>query len=154
MVAQPMVAQEPEPIPPLPSPSPVVASSSPTLDLVASPAPSATSDGGWWLGRRWTWVAAGSTVLLGAGAITAGLAMRSKFDSLDKSCGYGSGHLPSCSDSDIAAVHSRQTAANVLWGLTGAAAVTTGVLFYLEGRPIRLAPLAGATTGLIATVRY
>jgi len=46
----------------------------------------------------------------------------------------------------------RQTMANVLWGLTTAAAVTTGVLF--EGRPVSVAPAAGGTTGFIATMRY
>jgi hypothetical protein len=154
VVAQSEVAPKPEPTP-LPSSSPpVVAFSSPNLDISAGPSPNAASDGGWWLGRRWTWVAAGSTMLLGAGAITASLAMQSKFDSLDKSCGDGSVNRPGCSGSDIAAVRSRQTSANVLWGLTGAAALTTGVLLYLERRSIRVAPLAGENTGLIATVRY
>jgi hypothetical protein len=46
--------------------------------------------------------------------------------------------------------------ANVFWALAGAAAVTTGVLFYFEGRPVSVAPVAGAggTTGFIAAVGY
>jgi hypothetical protein len=42
----------------------------------------------------------------------------------------------------------------VFWGLTAAAAVTTGVLFYFEGRPVTVAPVAGGTTGLVVAVRY
>jgi hypothetical protein len=143
----------PPPVPPNPdletSPAPAPAN----IDLGPSPAPSAARKG-WWLGRKWTWVAAGSTVLLAAGAITAGLAMQSRFDSLDKSCGSGTQSGPPCSENDISSVRSREIAANVFWGLAGAAAVTTGVLFYFEGRPVSVSPVAGATTGFIAAVRY
>ena len=48
----------------------------------------------------------------------------------------------------------RQTMANVLWGLTTAAAVTTGVLFFVEGRAVSVAPVAGGATGFVAAVRY
>ena len=41
--------------------------------------PSSDVSEGWWLGRKWAWVAAGSTVLLAVGAITAGTLMDSKF---------------------------------------------------------------------------
>jgi hypothetical protein len=101
-------------------------------------------------------VAAGSTVLLAAGAITAGVLMKSKFDSLRSSCGAGNPDRPGCSQSDIDSVTSRQTMANVFWALAGAAAVTTGVLFFVEGRAVSVAPVAGAggTTGFIAAVRY
>ena len=51
-------------------------------------------------------------------------------------------------------VNTRQTIANVFWGLTAAAAVTTGVVFYFEGRPVTVAPVAGGATGFIAAVRY
>ena len=137
---------EPEVTPPPPA----------SLDLRPSPAPNAAGDGGWWLGRKWTWVAAGSTVLLAAGAVTAGLVMQSKFNSLDKSCGSSSGKLngPACSDGDVAAVRSLEITANVFWGLAGAAAVATGALFYWEGRRISVLPLAGGTTGIAAAVRY
>jgi hypothetical protein len=37
-----------------------------------------------------------------------------------------------------------------LWGLSAAAAVTAGVLFFVEGRPVAVAPMAGETTGLLA----
>ena len=150
-------APEPEPAPPSNSSnrdlqtSPEPASAN--IDLAASPAPSDASKG-WWLGRKWTWVAAGSAALLAVGAITAGVAMQSRFDSLDKSCGSSSGKTSGCSQSDIDSVSWRGTTANILWGLSGAAAVTTGVLFYLEGRAVTVSPVAGGTTGFIATVRY
>jgi tetratricopeptide (TPR) repeat protein len=125
----------------------------PNFDVQAT-APSSEANEGWWLGRKWTWVAAGSTVLLAAGAVTFGLLMQSKFDSLRSSCGAGNPARPGCSQSDIDSVSSRRTMANVFWGLAGAAAVTTGVLFYFEGRPVTVTPVAGRTTGLVAAVRY
>jgi hypothetical protein len=121
---------------------------------VQATAPSSEANEGWWLGRKWTWVAAGSTVLLAAGAVTSGLLMQSKFDSLRNSCGAGNSLRPGCAQSDIDSVSSRQTTANVFWGLAGAAAVTTGVLFYFEGRPVTVAPVAGGATGFSASVRY
>ena len=51
---------------------------------------------GWWMGRKWTWLAASSTVLLAVGAITAGTLMDSKFDSLRSSCGAGNPARPGC----------------------------------------------------------
>jgi hypothetical protein len=134
----------------LPLTAPVAA---PGLNVQIAPSPSNT-DQGWWLGRKWTWVAAGSTVLLAAGAITAGALMQSKFDSLRSSCGAGNALRPGCSQSDIDSVSSRQTTANVFWGLTAAAAATTGVLFYFEGEPVSAAPMAGGATGFVASVRY
>lgn len=109
---------------------------------------------GWWLGRKWTWVAAGSTVLLAVGAITAGLSMQSKYDSLNASCGRTSATRPGCTEGDIASVRTRRNLANAFWGLAGAAAVTTGVLFYFEGRPISAMPVAGEMTGALARVEF
>jgi len=129
------------------------AKAAPDFDLQTRSQPSGASEG-WWLGRKWTWVAAGSTVLLAAGAITAGLLMDSKFDSLRSSCGAGNPARPGCTQSDIDSVSSRQTTANVFWGLAAAAAVTTGVLFYFEGQPVTVAPVAGGATGFAASVRY
>jgi PEGA domain. len=135
---------------------PVAASApktAPDFDLQAASRPSSASEG-WWLGRKWTWVAAGSTVLLAAGAITAGLAAQSKFDSLRSSCGAGNPARPGCPQSDIDSVTSRQTMANVFWGLAGAAAVTAGVLFYFEGQPVSVAPVAGGMTGFVAAAKF
>jgi hypothetical protein len=125
----------------------------PAFDLQAATPPGSASEG-WWLGRKWTWVAAGSTVLLAVGAVASGAAMKSKFDSLRSSCGAGNPERPGCNQSDIDSVSSRRTMANVLWGLTAAAAVTTGVLFFVEGRPVTVAPVAGGTTGAVARVGF
>jgi hypothetical protein len=133
-----------------PAPTPDAA---PNLDLHAAPPTSGASQG-WWLGKKWTWVAGGSTVLLAAGAAAAGLSMQSKFNSLNNSCGIASRKTSGCSQSDIDSVSSRQTSANVFWGLAGAAAVTTGVLFYFEGRPVAVAPMLGETTGALARVAF
>ena len=148
-VSKPEVIPEAAAIPEAEAPPPRA-----SLDLRPSPAPDAARDGGWWLGRKWTWVAAGSTVLLAAGAVTAGLVMQSKFNGLDKSCGSSSAAHLGCSDGDVAAVRSLEVTANVLWGIAGAAAGATGVLFYWEGRRISVLPLAGGTTGIVAAVRY
>jgi uncharacterized membrane protein len=160
-VPKPEAVPEPEAIPksevPKPEavPEPETTPSPPSsLDLRASPAPDAARDLGWWLGRKWTWVAAGSTVLLAAGAISAGVAMQRKFSTLDGECGSSASPRTGCDENQIAAVRSRQIAANVLWSLTGAAAVTTAVLFYIEGRPVSVVPLAAGAIGLSATVRY
>ena len=109
---------------------------------------------GWWLGRKWTWVAAGSTVVFATTAAIAGLAMQSKFDSLRSSCGRASLARAGCTQGDIDSVTLRKNTANVFWGLTAAAAVTTGALFYFEGRPVTVAPMAGEVTGLVALVGY
>jgi Tetratricopeptide repeat len=109
---------------------------------------------GWWLSRKWTWVAASSAVVFSAGAVSAGLAMQSKFDSLRSSCGIASAKQQGCTQSDLTALDTRKNAANVMWGLAGVAVAAAGVLFYLEGRPVTVAPLAGGTTGLLASVRY
>jgi hypothetical protein len=109
---------------------------------------------GWWLGRKWTWVAVGTTVVFATTASVAGLMMQSKFDSLRNSCGRLSTARAGCSQSDIDSLDLRKDTANVFWGLTVAAVAATGALFYLEGRPVSLTPMAGAATGLLANVRY
>jgi hypothetical protein len=113
-----------------------------------------TQSDGWWLGRKWTWVAAGSTVVFAGAATIAGVMMKSKFDDLRNSCGRGNPDFPGCSPSDVDSVKLRQNTANVFWGLAAAAAVTTGALFYFEGRPVTVAPIAGEAMGLLASVRY
>jgi hypothetical protein len=142
------LALAPVPVALAPVPTPVLQTAPPV-----SPSPSSASEG-WLLGRKWTWVAAGSTVLLAVGAVTAGLLAQSKFDSLRSSCGVGNPANYGCTQSDIDSVTSRQTIANIFWGLAGAAAVTTGVLLYFEGRPVTVAPVAGGVTGALARVGF
>jgi hypothetical protein len=134
-------------VPEPPPPPPVV------VETVPAPQPVAPS--GWWLGRKWTWIAGGSAVLLAGGATVAGLSMRSKFDELDKKCGSSAGvNYTGCSGSDIDALDLRKNTANVLWGLSAAAAVATGVLFYVEGRTVTVAPVAGGISGLSVSASY
>lgn len=141
----------PAPVAPTaPAPAPA-----PALDVQATPpAGPPAAKPGWWLGRKWTWVAAGSAVVFAGGAAIAGLAMRSKFDELKSKCGSSNPDAPACTSSDISSLDARKNAANALWGVTAAAVVTTGVLFFLEGRPVTVAPMAGEVTGFLASARY
>lgn len=109
---------------------------------------------GWWLGRKWTWVAASSAVVLAGGAVAFGLSMQSRYDSLNRSCGSASEEHLGCSSSEVNSVTWRRNTANVLWGLSAAAAVTAGVLFVWEGHDVAVAPLAGNATGMMAQVSY
>jgi len=124
------------------------------VDLSPKEPQSSESSRGWWMGRTWTWVAAGSAVLFTAGAATAGLAMQSKYDNLSKTCGNTSPSRLACSESDISAVTARRNAANVMWALAGASAVTAVVLFMVEGHPVTVTPMAGETVGLVGGLRY
>ncbi len=129
------------------------ATQSPRVDLSKVSAAEPASDG-WWLGRKWAWVAAGSTAVLAGAAALAGWSMQSRFDDLKKSCGRGSPNQLGCSDADISSVRTRMVAANVLWGAAGAAAVTTGILFIVEGRSVAVAPMAGAGNGVLARMEF
>lgn len=113
------------------------------------------SEGGWLLGRTWTWVAVGAAVALAGGAATAGLVMQSKYQALDQSCGRSAGaNYRGCSSGDVGTVDTWKTTANVLWGLSAAAAITAGALFYVEGRAVAVSPTAGPVVGLQASMRY
>jgi tetratricopeptide (TPR) repeat protein len=116
--------------------------------------PAVSAARGWWLGRKWTWIAAGGAVAFTASAVAFGLTAQSKFDSLDKSCGNGSPAHLGCSQSDIDSVRALKNTTNVLWGLAGAATVTAGILFYVEGRPVSVAPMTGAAIGLVTRTEF
>ncbi len=110
--------------------------------------------GGWWLGRKWTWVAMGGAAVLAAGAVSAGLLMQSQYDDLYRSCGQGSLARQGCSQSDFDSLNLRRDIANGLWIGSGVAVVTAGILFYVEGRKVTLAPLAGPAVGAQARVGF
>jgi hypothetical protein len=133
-------------------------SSAPRRDLAAEQtigAHRARSGDGWILGRTWTWVALGSAVALAGGAATAGLVMQSKFHALDQSCGRSAGtNYRGCSSGDVGTIDTWKTTANVLWGLSAAAAVAAGVLFYVEGQAVAVSPTPGPMVGLQASMRY
>jgi hypothetical protein len=112
-----------------------------------------TASGGW-LGRKWTWVAAGSTVALTGLAAVLGWTMQARFDELKKYCGKDSPSQSGCAQSDIDSLNTQRVTTNVLWGLAGAAAITTGILFFVEGRPVAVAPMAGERTGMLARMEF
>jgi hypothetical protein len=112
--------------------------------------PAVSAARGWWLGGKWTRIAAGGAVAFTASAVVVGLIAQSKFDSLDKSCGNASPAHLGCSQSDIDSVGALKNTTNVLWGPAGVAIVTAGILFFPEGRVVRVAPMTGAVSGLVA----
>jgi hypothetical protein len=81
--------------------------------------------------RLWTWVALGATGALAVSAIILGLNAQSKFDDLRDKCS------PNCTGpyaSEVDSVKTRATVTDVLWGTAAVAAITTGILFWYEGR--------------------
>jgi len=126
----------------------------PVVEVQTTPVQAPATSRGWWLGRKWAWIAAGSAVLVAGGATTFGLLTRSRYDELSKSCGNASVAHPGCSESDISSLSTRQTTANLLWGAAGVAAVAAGVLFYVESRSVTVAPMAGKTVGMLARVEF
>jgi tetratricopeptide (TPR) repeat protein len=133
--------------------APVVPAPAPTPELGGQPAPPpVAASQGWWLGRTWTWIAAGSTLLLAGGAIAADLSMYAKIaSSRSHPCGADQ-YCYSPGDAD--AINTRMVTAEVLAGVAAAAAVTTIVLFFVEGRPVSVAPVVGGMTGAVAWVGF
>jgi tetratricopeptide (TPR) repeat protein len=123
-------------------------------DLALKEKTSINASRGWWMGRTWTWVAVGSAVAFSAVAVTAGVAMQTKYDDLNKSCGSASANQLGCSDSNVNDVVTRRNVANVMWALAGVSAVTAGILFFVEGHPVTVTPLAGQTVGFVGSLRY
>lgn len=81
-------------------------------------------------GRFYTWIAAGAAGALALSALVVGLNAQSKYDELKGTCGA----TQTCDPDEADSVHTRAVVADVLWGTAAAAAVTAGVLFFLEGR--------------------
>ncbi len=89
----------------------------------------------------------------GTAAVIGGLA-QSRLNDLKKSCGKDSPNGQGCDPGDIDSLQTRMTAANVFWGLAGAAAVTAGILFFVEGRSVAIAPMAGESRGVVARMEF
>jgi tetratricopeptide (TPR) repeat protein len=81
--------------------------------------------------RKYLWAGVGTTGALAVGAIVAGLMANSKYDELEGGCAKTTAK---CSESQIDSLKTRVHVANALWVLTGAAALTTGVVFYMGNR--------------------
>jgi hypothetical protein len=156
-------AQPPAPAPPPAAPALVepempavpAAPVAPPVEVVAAPAPARTvSSEARQGGHTWTWVMGSSTVLLTGAAAAVGFSVKSRFEELRDSCGLGSTAKLGCSEEDISSLRTRRNIANVLWGVAGAAAVTTIVLLFVEGRPVAVAPVVGETTGMVARMEF
>jgi tetratricopeptide (TPR) repeat protein len=99
----------------------------PTLGLNRPPSKQNPEQGPRWL----PWAGAGVAAALAGGAVIAGWSMQSRYDDLLGTC--GSTPL-GCNTDEIDGVRGRMRLANLLWGLTAASALATGVLFYLDVR--------------------
>ena len=138
-----------------------------TLDLKLEPLArdGASAAGGLAPKRRrvWTWVAAGGAVAVAAVGVGLGasvLSDRSEYEGLTVK---DQARLDDLEES----IPSKVVATNVMFGVAGALAVTSVVLFFLEGRAPavdrdtgaatatwRLAPVVGQTSGLWLTAEF
>ena len=110
------------------APAPQTGTTPPAVDLTASALPPQSSPN--LPMPRWVpWTLGAATVAVGTVAIIAGLSASSRFDDLNSTCGRTA---QGCATSDIDDVRSRARRANILWALTGAAAVATGVTVYVN----------------------
>lgn len=132
--------KEPAAVPPFVA-APAPLSPAPALSEAPAEAPSGTSEANVRresvLGRvRWpAWVSAGAAVALLAGAVAMGAsagAAESDLNSADRDCTTREDYEV-CRDLEDRA-QGRALAANVLFALSGAAAVASGVFFYLDVR--------------------
>ena len=82
-------------------------------------------------GRLFTWIAAGTAGALAVAGFAVNLHTGSGYSDLEESC------KPTCSDDQVDPLRTEATVSYVLFGLAGAAAVTSAVLFFVEGRSKR-----------------
>jgi hypothetical protein len=75
------------------------------------------------------WSLAATTVVLAGAAAWAGWAANDRFDELHQSCGQTSAGCDAESTSDL---KDRARRANILWALTGVAAVGAGITVYVN----------------------
>ena len=102
-------------------------------------------------GRLYTWIAAGTAGALAVAGLAVTIHTGSEFSDLEDAC------KPNCSDDQVDPLRTEATASYVLFGLAGATAVTSMVLFFLEGRAeqgdpdstsrrtVRVAPMVGGS---------
>jgi len=138
--------------PPSPAPVPRVAPKAATVvPHTDPPAPEPRR-------RIWTWVAAGGAVAAAGVAMGVGASVYSDRDEYE-SLAPGDARLGELE----AAARDKTVAVNVLFAAAGALAVTSIVLFFLEGRlgraegdraRVRLAPVAGQARGLLLTAEF
>ena len=95
------------------------------VDLQAKASPSAQPAHSAWI----PWTLAGTTLALGAGAIVYGLSTSQHYNDLSSSCGQTT---TGCTSDQVQSVKHRALVTNLLWGLTGLAAVGTGIAVYVD----------------------
>ena len=119
-----------------PAPAPSDAAVTPSLDLSQkAAAPTAANEPP--LPRWLPWALTAATLATGTAAVIAGLSASDHYDSLKSTCGQT---VAGCTPSQIDAVRSRASRANLLWAATGVVAVATGITFFMN---INQAGIAG-----------
>lgn len=134
-------AAAPQPAPPAPTPAPAVEApvkalpsadppeAAPSPQLVEPPPQTADSKSS---GRLWTWITLGVAGALAVGGVVVTINAQSKYDELMNVC------APLCHPEDVDEIEQQAMVSYVLYGL--AAAATSVVLFFVEGRSGRKAP--------------
>ena len=84
--------------------------------------------------RVWTWVAAGVGGTALVAGVVLGISAHSDFNSLNDK--YPNGGIPANEANTRDGGANKQLAANVLFGVAGAAAVTSALLYYYEGKHV------------------
>jgi len=124
----------------------------PNSDVQATARPARRTRVGGWAEDGHGWRPA-RPCLLAVGAISAGLLMDSRFDSLRQLVRRRQPGTTRLHQSQLDTLNSRQTAANVLWGLTAAAAVTTERCSTSRAA-VTVTPVAGGATGVLARMEF
>jgi tetratricopeptide (TPR) repeat protein len=124
------VVATPAPVTPAPAIAPEPATP-PAVDLradvTATPEPRPRTP----LPTSLSWAGLGATIALGAGAIVTGVQANRRYDQLKASCGRTA---EGCSAADIDQVKASALTANLLWAATGAGALATGVIVFVNAR--------------------
>jgi hypothetical protein len=109
------------------APQPEPSAAEPAVEEQQPEVPADDEEGG---ERRWTWIALGVGGAVGiAGGVVGGVSLSRKNDLLDDCT---DGVCPSSTEKDRDAVKSLSLAADVLYGVAGAALITGVVLFFVE----------------------
>ncbi len=113
--------------------------------------------------RIWTWVAAGSALAALGVAIGLGASASAEYSELEDL--VASGQRDEVRRQELeSAIDSRALGANVLFGVAGGLALTSVVLYFVEGRAAarpratagryRVQPVVGRTTGLVLQLQF
>lgn len=119
--------------------------------------------------RFYTWIAAGGAAALALSGLVVGLNAQSEFDEAHVNCkGPDLAKRKLCTKTAQDSVRTRALVADVLFSVAAGAAITAGVLYFLEGRSsegepqeetsrtkLRITPVAGGGTfGLSADLKF